>query len=298
MSVTIREFRREDRDQLTWLVNLHVGAVIPGIALSTNVVLSQLEREPLETIVDPWVAERVCLVAVQRESVVAASLLLRYRNEDDVGADFRAAAEIRWLVVDPGELDAGQLLLQTSIGLMRAWSPSHIYADGALPAPGCYGIPDSWPHVRRLVVDAGFEGPARVELVLLARCDRLTGNQLEDTTVVRSVGRLGTRLDIMRSGGSLGYIEVGEMSSSISRSTTALAWTDIGNLFPAKHSEPTTVIPALLSAAADWLLLGGVERLIDYYAEDADPSGYLAALLGGGFAQLSRNERGWELAVT
>lgn len=56
MSVTIREFRRDDRDHLTWLVNLHVAAVIPGISLSTNVVLGQLEREPMEAIVDPWVA--------------------------------------------------------------------------------------------------------------------------------------------------------------------------------------------------------------------------------------------------
>src|SRR5580704_270965 len=37
----VRPFRRDDRDQLTALVNAHVAAVIPGIALSVNTVLSQ-----------------------------------------------------------------------------------------------------------------------------------------------------------------------------------------------------------------------------------------------------------------
>jgi len=53
MSVAIRPFERRDRDQLTALVNLHVAAVIPGVVLSVNAVLGQLEREPQETIVDP-----------------------------------------------------------------------------------------------------------------------------------------------------------------------------------------------------------------------------------------------------
>ncbi len=179
MSVS-REFRRQDRDQLTWLVNLHVAAVIPGVALSTNVVLSQMEREPLETIVDPWVAERHCLVAVEDETVVAGALLLRYHGDETVGPDFRAAAEIRWLVVAAEQPDAGRELLQKSIDVMGSWQPAHIYADGALPAPGCYGIPHSWPHIRSLLIEAGFEGPARTELVLAGRCDRLAGHRALD----------------------------------------------------------------------------------------------------------------------
>lgn len=38
-----RPFERRDRDQLTSLVNLQVAAVIPGVVLSVNAVLSQLE---------------------------------------------------------------------------------------------------------------------------------------------------------------------------------------------------------------------------------------------------------------
>jgi hypothetical protein len=53
--------------------------MLAGVALSVNAVLSQLEREPYENIVDPWVAERRCLVA--------AALLHRFRAVKVVGAE-------------------------------------------------------------------------------------------------------------------------------------------------------------------------------------------------------------------
>jgi alanyl-tRNA synthetase len=61
--VEVRPFRRSDRDQLTALVNAHAQAVVPGASASVNAVMSQLERQPGEFIVDPWVEERVTLVA-------------------------------------------------------------------------------------------------------------------------------------------------------------------------------------------------------------------------------------------
>ncbi|MBV9140536.1 MAG: hypothetical protein JO115_06440 [Pseudonocardiales bacterium] len=43
MSVAVRPFEHRDRDHLTSLVNLHVAAVIPGVVLLVNAVLSHLE---------------------------------------------------------------------------------------------------------------------------------------------------------------------------------------------------------------------------------------------------------------
>jgi len=43
-SVVVRPFRRGDREQVTHLVNVHAAAVIPGMSVSVNTVLSQLER--------------------------------------------------------------------------------------------------------------------------------------------------------------------------------------------------------------------------------------------------------------
>ena len=62
-SIEVRRFHRRDRDQLTGLVNAHAAAVVPGMGVSVATVLGQLEREPGESIVDPWVSERVTLVA-------------------------------------------------------------------------------------------------------------------------------------------------------------------------------------------------------------------------------------------
>jgi hypothetical protein len=295
VSVIIRDFRRDDREQLTSLVNLHVSSVLPGVALSTNVVLAQLEREPQETIVDPWVAERRCLVGIADEALVAAALLLRYADDQSVGASYRRAAEIRWLLFESTNREAGRDLLDASLEVVGRWQPSHVYADGSLPAPACYGIPDSWPHVRALLVDGGFEGPARTELVLVAPLDRLTGAHIDGAQVKRSVGDLGARLELVRNGASLGFIEVGEISQALARSTSLLSWTDVGNLSVARPETLGELMPALLSAAADWLLLGGVDRLIDYYADDVDPPEYLAVLERCGFTRLSTNERGWEL---
>ena len=42
-----------------------------------------------------------------------------------------------------------------------------------------------------------------------------------------------------------------------------------------------------------WLLLGGVTRLIDYWAADVDPPSYITALERAAFRTLVRNDRGF-----
>ena len=84
-TIAVRPFRRSDRDQLTQLVNAHAEAVVPGLSVSVNTVLASLERQPGEFIVDPWVAERVTLVAEQQNRVAAAAHLLRYFADERAG---------------------------------------------------------------------------------------------------------------------------------------------------------------------------------------------------------------------
>lgn len=52
------------------------------------------------------------------------------------------------------------------------------------------------------------------------------------------------------------------------------------------------MVPALLSTAAEWMLLGGIERLVDYWAADVDPAARLAQLQLAKTQVLIRNERG------
>ena len=108
-SIEIRPFRRDDREQLTGLVNTHVATVIPGITVSVNTVMSQLEREPGATIVDPWMVERTTLVAVERDAVVAGAHLHRYGTGDEVSASSPPTASRR-----PGRTSATSSSAQDS----------------------------------------------------------------------------------------------------------------------------------------------------------------------------------------
>jgi hypothetical protein len=117
-SVEVRPFRRDDRDQLTELVNAHIGAVLPGVSVSVNTVMRQLEREPGELIVDPWVVERSALVAVEREAIVAGALLLRYAADARVSESYRDSGEIRWLVCRRDADAAGDALVAA---VLESW---------------------------------------------------------------------------------------------------------------------------------------------------------------------------------
>jgi hypothetical protein len=261
----IRPFSRADRDQLTALVNAHVAAVVPGVSISVNALMSRLEREPAEVIVDPWVVERRTLVAIEDEAVVAGAHLLRYDDDDRVGEGYRGRTDIRWLVAQPGATTAAAELIAASAATI---------ADGSLPAPFVYGVPDTWPHIRALYAAAGFV-PSRVEVLLVAEVDDLPVGAPE---VRRTLGGW-TRL-------SLGdaYIEVETDFTSGGLLSRFAGWADIGNLV-APDVETRRL---LLAAAANWLRLGGVTRLVAY----ADPD-EVAAYTADGFRVLVTTERGW-----
>lgn len=205
--VVIRPFRRGDRDQLVGLVNGHAAAVIPGVSASANVVLGQMEREPDEFIVDPWVAERRCLVAEQPNGVVAAALLLRYRSGQEVGEGFRNAGDIRWFVFAPlapdnapywpDGVEAADALMAACLEVFTTWGVTKWLADGAVPVPGVYGVPEQWGHIRDLFRRNGFTPRGTPECVLMCEVgDLCTPNTIFDAgaTIRRSVGINGTRL--------------------------------------------------------------------------------------------------------
>src|SRR5258708_19035443 len=100
-SIEVRPFRRGDRDQLTQLVNSHAEAVVPGLGVSVSTLLSSLERQPGEFIEDPWVQERMTLVAGQADRIAAAAHLLRYFADKRAGEAARDVGEIHWLLFLP-----------------------------------------------------------------------------------------------------------------------------------------------------------------------------------------------------
>ena len=314
-SVQVRPFRRSDRDQLTQLVNAHAEAVVPGISVSVNTVLASLERRPGEFIEDPWVAERVTLVAEQENRVAAAAHLLRYFPDERAGQDYRGAGEIRWLLYWPeapagnpywpdSTLAAGSLIT-ACLAQFGDWGVSRQHAGGELPVHGVYGVPDQWPHVRALYQEAGFIHAGHTEIVYLARVEDLTrpaSAPLAGLSVRRSVGINGCRLSAVLGQDVIGYIEVETFDEGERLARTA-GWADVGNLHVTERYRRQGVGSWLLGQAADWLALARVDRLLDYaWLEGTDPGGgsyedYRAFLPAVGFRELTRTQRGWTRGV-
>jgi GNAT superfamily N-acetyltransferase len=299
-SVEVRPFRRADRDQLTSLVNAHVQAVVPGMSVSVNTVMSQLERAPGEFIVDPWVAERATLVAEQRGRVVAAAHLLRYGQSELVGNSYRDAGEISWLLYWPqatywpDSTEAADALTTACLAQLRRWGVSRWYADGALPAPGIYGVPEQWPHVRALYERAGFVHQGHTEVVLVALLDELprpAPSPIAGLEVRRAVGVNGTRLSACLEEEVVGYMEVETNLADGGRLAQLGGWADVGNLYVDEAYRRQGVASWLVGQAADWLRLARVERLLDYAEAEREDCLALPGKLG--FRKVTCTARGW-----
>jgi GNAT superfamily N-acetyltransferase len=301
--IDVRPFRRADREQVTALVNLHAAAVVPGAAASVNVVLSQFEREPDEVIVDPWVRERRALVAEQAGSVVAAALVVRHRDDADVGPSYRNAGDIRWLVFRPAAplgnpywedgQAAARALMAACLDQLDRWGAGQAHADGALPVPGVYGVPEQWPHVGRLYEESGFVAPPDgIEIVHLADLDALPRPDADarGLRIRRTVGINGTRLSAHRGGEELGYIEVAVLDAA-ERHPRHGGLADIGNLHVVEARRREGIGTCLLAHAAHWLRLGHVDRLL-HYATPGETA-EIAFVRRHGFVELTRTRRGW-----
>ena len=304
-SIEVRPFRRSDRDQLTDLVNAHAEAVVPGMSVSVNAVLRQLERDPGEFIVDPWVSERATLVAEQGHRITAAAHLLRYFADERAGESYRGSGEIRWLVFWPvapagnpywpdPRLGADELIA-ACVRQLDGWGVAWLGADGALPADGVFGVPEQWPHIRALYQRAGFTHTGDTLIVYLARIEdlRRAAEPVAGLALRRSVGISGTRLSAVLGTDVIGYIEVETLTAG-ERLPRHGGWADIGNLRVTEEYRRRGVATWLLGQAAEWLDLGQVARLLAYASfEDSGDAGHRAFLAAAGFRELTRTQRGW-----
>jgi GNAT superfamily N-acetyltransferase len=310
--IEVRAFRRSDREQLTELVNAHAAAVVPGLGVSVSTVLAQLERQPDEFIVGPWVSERVTLVAEQRQRVAAAAYLLRYADDERVSPSYRNTGTIQWLLFWPEAArtespywidgtEAAERLMAACIGQLERWGVASQSAEGELPVRGVYGVPEQWPHIRGLYERSGFRCEGQTEIVFAARVEDLlrpAEPPFPGLSVRRSVGSSGTRLSAVRDDEVIGYIEV-EVFEDGERVARHGGWADIGNLFVAEAYRRRGVATWLLGRAAEWLRLAHVDRLLAYtYLEGEDATGQnydedRAFLRASPFTELTRTTRGW-----
>lgn len=299
-TVAVRPFRRADRDQVTALVNAHAQAVVPGVSVPVNAVLNHLEREPGEFLVDPWVVARTTLVVEQRGRVSAVAHLVRYGAGPEVGPALRDVGDLRWLLcwldhpVWPDASAAGSAVAEAAVAVLRRWRVRRAGADLSLPAPGVYGVPEQWPHVRALLERVGFvRGPSE-ELVYLADVAQLprSGTRL-DLRAVRTLGVSGTRLAVRLDGADVGYVEVDTGIDGPGHLGGGGGWADVANLHVDAAYRHRGIEEWLLGEAAEWLRLARVSRLLAYATPDeADLRALLERL---GFRLLTRTAREWDL---
>ena len=302
----IRPFARHDRDGLTALANRHIAAVLPGGAVPVSTLLSQMERDSTEPIIDPWVVERATIVGVAADRVVAAAHLKRYGVGPGVSASYRDTGVNDWLVCDPSSADVGASVLASAMDQLAAWGVRAWGADGSLPSLGVYGIPDAWPHVRLLLEDAGFDDEGGQIEVLFAGALADVPPPPDEPPVagvelVRVVGRLGTSFEAVLDGERIGVFEVAD-AYGVANALLA-RWADEGNHWVLPAWRGRGVGSWLLRHGCAWLRLGGKDRLLTYAIErraaEAPPLDETAEACAHYYARhglvpLGRTRRGWQ----
>jgi GNAT superfamily N-acetyltransferase len=154
----IRAFQYSDLSQLTQLINLHITMLIPSWGLPSSIILSHLDDNPEQPVLNPWVFERKTLCAFVGEQLVAAAHLLHYGNEPTIFKDYRDLGDIAWFVFEPEFMPEARDLLAACHQQMRDWKVRKLIAwDSGLSIPCATGISDKWPHLRELFLEAGYK---------------------------------------------------------------------------------------------------------------------------------------------
>ena len=177
--------------------------------------------------------------------------------------------------------------------VMDNWNLRCQYAGGELPAIATYGIPSVWPHIRDLYLRSGFACRGHTEIIFvieIANLPATTTPPLVGLTVARSLGSSGVRFSATLGNEVVGIIEA-ELRSVGDIRTRQFGWADIGNLWVSEEHRRSGIASWLLGIAADWLRLGGIQRLLAYAWPEHKAE--LAFLTRHGFGELVRTERGW-----
>ena len=296
--IEIRPFERRDRDRLARLVNAHVAAATPGGSVPVSTLLGDLERPLGEELIGPWVIELATFVAEERGRLLGATHLRRYTGEATASEWYRDAGEIRWLLFWPDEITAGHALCERSLDQLIQWGVRIQYADGSLPAPGVYGVPDCWPHVRRLYERAGFDPTSgQREIILVGRLDHVQppgDTPIEGMSLRREVsGTMGVAFHAILGDEVVGSYEVDDDLTRAGSNLAFSGWADECNHWVREDLRRRGIGAWLLMSAASWLRLGGTSRLMTYVIDGVDAEDWTRYYARFGISPINRTTRGW-----
>ena len=173
---------------------------------------------------------------------------------------------------------------------LDAWRVRRAYADGSLPVPSVYGVPDAWPHIADLYARAGFTpGPEETILAcpvadLPPRTPQRRGPWPGSWAPPGCASPPGSR------GSRLGYLEVDTTDDGSRYGRPGHA--DIGNLEVEEAFRRRGVASSLLAEAGWWLRLAGRSSLVAYLSEES-PESERKFYQATGFEVLTMTRRDW-----
>jgi GNAT superfamily N-acetyltransferase len=277
---------------------------MPGGAVPVATLLSQMERDTGEPIVDPWVLDRHTIVGIDAQRLVAAAHLKRYGGDERVGPAYRDHGEIAWIICEPSNPATGAAVLDAAMSHMASWRSKLWGADGNLPCLGVYGIPDAWPHIEQLLIDAGFDDDGgQIEVVYAGDISQIPEPgpaPVAGLDLRRVVGPLGTSFEAWINTERIGVFEVEDAHGT---SNAQLArWADEANHWVSPEHRGRGIGTWLARHGCAWLRLAGKDRFLAYAIErraaGMDPmeatadrcDQYYAHL---GMQRITRTRRGW-----
>ena len=262
------------------LVNLHLGAVVPGWELSGPFLVEHLERDRTEPLTDPWVEERATLCAVDGGTLLAAAHLLRYGEGEEVGGGYRGAGEIDWFVALPGRDDAAKGVLAAAREHMAGWRLRTEYGwISGLPTVPMIGVPESWPHVAAALESAGYrpDPSHHREALYGGRLDGVPAPTEEPPvaglTVRREAGRYGTRFSAVAGDGEVGFCEVVPDLTRGGLLPALDGWAELHEIWMREGWRGRGIGGHLVRRAAAWLRLAGCDRVVFNVAAPNEAAG-------------------------
>ena len=266
----VQPFEPAYLSRLLDLVNLHLGAVVPGWALSGPFLAEHLERDRTEPLTDPWVEERATLCAVDGGTLLAAAHLLRYGGGREVSASYRGAGEIDWFVALPGREDAAKRVLAAARERMAGWRVRTEYGwISGLPTVPMIGVPESWPHVATALERAGHRPTPKNHDREALFGGRLVGvpapreePPVAGLTVRRTTGPYGVRFSAVAGDAEIGFCEVVPELTRGGLLPALGGWAELHEIRVREDRRDKGIGSHLVRRAVAWLRLAGCDRIV------------------------------------
>ncbi len=299
MTSEIVPYEHDHLPQVCELVNLHLSSAVPGWALPAEVIEAAMQRNPGEYVIDPWVAERKTICAVEGKRVVGIAHLLHYGSGDDVGVHYKGAGDISWFLVWPEFGGAVHNLLGACQKQMVNWKVTDVKVwDNGLPVPLLGDIPDTWPHIRRVLSDERFRPTGDeaifggwlqdVPLPAIAPLDGLTCQR-------RLRSNRGFGFSAMHKWREIGWCECIPDLTQGGLLPALKGWAELSELFIEEDWRGQGIGTWLMGQAVEWLRLAGCDRIAFSVAADDEGRGAGRFYERMGWNAFTRLKTGWSL---